>query len=151
MFYNHIHIQTHAEHNQTQHTNLNERTHFLTKIYLLHPTFERDMLAVYERRAEDGDRLLYWPSSTSFSSWLGLLNQRSLRAQSPLSGAGSQLVILSPTDVFFKIPKFSAHRFWAWHHSHSSRISYLGFIMTIVIVISSAHERRLYPMSVHLN
>ena len=27
----------------------------------------------------------------------------------------------------------------------------LGFIMTIVIVISSAHERKLYPMCVHLN
>ena len=30
-------------------------------------------------------------------------------------------------------------------------ISYLGFIMTIVIVISSVRERKLYPMSVHLN
>ena len=57
----------------------------------------------------------------------------------------------NPTDVFFKIPKFSAHRFRAWRHSHSSFISYLGFVMTIVIVISSANERKLYPMSVHLN
>ena len=37
-------------------------------------------------------------SSTSFSSWLGLHNRGSLRAQSPPSAAGSQLGILSPTD-----------------------------------------------------
>ena len=53
--------------------------------------------------------------------------------------------------LFFKIPKISAHRFRTWRHSHSSPISYLGFIMTIVIVISSTRKRRLYPMSVHLN
>ena len=53
-----------------------------------------------------------------------------------------------PTNAFFKISKFSGHRF---RHSHSTLISYLGFIMTIVIVISSGHERKLYPMFVHLN
>ena len=37
-------------------------------------------------------------SSTSFSSWQGLLNRGSLRAQSPLSAAGSHSGILSPTD-----------------------------------------------------
>ena len=37
-------------------------------------------------------------SSTSLSSWLVLLNRGSLRAQSPLSGAGSHFGILSPTD-----------------------------------------------------
>ena len=37
-------------------------------------------------------------SSTSSSSWLGLLNRGSLRAQSPLSAASSQFGILSPTD-----------------------------------------------------
>ena len=47
---------------------------------------------------------------------------------------------------FFKILKFSAHLFWAWRHPHSSFISCLGFIMTMVIVISFAHERKLYPM-----
>ena len=56
-----------------------------------------------------------------------------------------------PTDVFFKIFKFSAHCFRAWRHSQSSLIFYLGFIMTIVIVISSMRERKLYPVSVHLN
>ena len=37
-------------------------------------------------------------SSTSSSSWLGLLSCGSLRAQSPLSVTGSQFGILSPTD-----------------------------------------------------
>ena len=37
-------------------------------------------------------------SSTSSSSWLGLLNRGSLRAQSPQSAADSQSGILSPTD-----------------------------------------------------
>ena len=37
-------------------------------------------------------------SSTSFSSWLGLLNRGSLKAQSPLSATGSHFGILSPTD-----------------------------------------------------
>ena len=37
-------------------------------------------------------------SSTSFSSWLGLLNRGSLKAQSPLSAAGAQFGILSTTN-----------------------------------------------------
>ena len=37
-------------------------------------------------------------SSTSFTSWLGLLNRGSLRAQSPQSAAVSHFDILSPTD-----------------------------------------------------
>ena len=52
----------------------------------------------------------------------------------------------TPNWRVFKIFKFSAYLFRAWRHSHSSHISYLGFIMTIVIVISFAHERKLYPM-----
>ena len=52
----------------------------------------------------DKDGLLYWPkffldhNSTSFASWLGLLNRGPLSTQSPLSGAGSHFGILSPTD-----------------------------------------------------
>ena len=51
----------------------------------------------------DKDGLLYWPklflnhSSTSFASWVWLLNRGSMRAQSPLSGACSHFGILSPT------------------------------------------------------
>ena len=63
------------------------------------------MLVVCERWAGDGDRLLRIDpsysdhSSTSFASWLGLLNRGSLRARSPLSAAGSHFGILSPTDT----------------------------------------------------
>ena len=52
----------------------------------------------------DKDGLLYWPkfflahSSTSFTSWLWLLNWGSLRGQSLLSAAGSHFGILFPTD-----------------------------------------------------
>ena len=82
----------------------NERTHFFLKIYLSHFILERVMFVVCERWAGDRDRLLYWPkfflahSSTSFSSWLGLLNRGSQRAQSPLSAAGSHFGILSSTN-----------------------------------------------------
>ena len=48
--------------------------------------------------------------------------------------------------LFSKSSNSQDHCFQAWRHSHSSPISYLGFIMTIVIVISFAHERKLYPM-----
>ena len=57
----------------------------------------------------------------------------------------------TPNSSFSKSSNFQDHRFRAWRHSHSSLIYYLGFIMTIVIVISFAHERKLYLMSVHLN
>ena len=50
------------------------------------------------------------------------------------------------TQSFSKFSNSQDHRFRAWRHSHSSPISYVGFIMTIVIVISFAHERKLYPM-----
>ena len=59
-----------------------------------------DFLCVWEMSG-DKDGRLYWPklfldhSSTSFASWLGLLKLGSLRAQSPLSGAGSHFGILS--------------------------------------------------------
>ena len=55
------------------------------------------MLVVCERWAGDGDRLLYWPSSTSLWSWLGCSTVGHWpRAQSPLSATGSQFSILSP-------------------------------------------------------
>ena len=50
------------------------------------------------------------------------------------------------TDSFSKSSNSRDHRFRAWHHSHSSPIFYLRFIMTIVIVISFAHECKLYPV-----
>ena len=51
-----------------------------------------DVCCVWEM-SEDKDGLLYWPkfffdhSSSSFASWLGLLNRGSLRAQSPQSAS----------------------------------------------------------------
>ena len=51
-----------------------------------------------------------------------------------------------PTDSFSKSSNSQDRRFRAWRHSQSSPISYLGFIMTIVIVIFFTHERKLYPM-----
>ena len=53
--------------------------------------------------------------------------------------------------LFFKILKFSAHLCWAWCHPDSSPIFWLGFIMTITIVISFACKHKLYPMIVHLD
>ena len=50
---------------------MNERTCVFIK-NLSHFILERAMVVVCERWAGDGDRLLYWPSSTSISSWLGV-------------------------------------------------------------------------------
>ena len=58
---------------------MNERTHFFTKIYLSHFILERvDVYVECERWVETGSSLDH--SSTSSTSWLGLLNQGSLRA-----------------------------------------------------------------------
>ena len=59
--------------------------------------------------------------------WLYYLTQQTRCAsRSPLfdwPGPESDL------NIFFKITKFSAHRFRAWRHSHPSPISYLGFLL----------------------
>ena len=87
-------------------TSMNERKHFLIKKYNLSLVIlERVMLVVCERWVGDRDWLLYWPkfflthSSTSSSSYLGLLNRGSLRVQSPQSAAGSHFGIFSPTNL----------------------------------------------------
>ena len=84
---------------------MNERTRFFIKKYISHTLFSKGlMFLVCERWVGDADRLLHNDpnssdhSSTPFSSWLGLLNRESLRAQSPLSAAGFHFGILSPTD-----------------------------------------------------
>ena len=52
----------------------------------------------------------------------------------------------TPNWPFFsKSSNSQDHHFRAWRHSHSSPISYLGFIMTIVIVISFVHEYKTVP------
>ena len=83
---------------------MNERTHFFIKIYLtLYSRKGWCWLCVRGELEAGTDCYILTQSSsghssTSFSSWLGLLNRGSLRAQSPLSAAGSQFGILSPTD-----------------------------------------------------
>ena len=83
---------------------MNERTHFFIKISLLHFILERvDVGCMWEVSWRRGQTATYRPSSSdhsssSFSSWLGLLHLGSLRVQSPLSAVGSHFGILSPTD-----------------------------------------------------
>ena len=50
-----------------------------------------------------------------------------------------------PTDSFSKSLNSQDHRLPAWRHSHSCLISYLGFIMTIVVAIFFAGERKTVP------
>ena len=85
-----------------------------------------DVCCVWEMSG-DKDGLLYWPnffldiSSTSFASWLGLLNRGSLRAQSPQS----------------------ASWFSHWHPASD----YLKPSGTLVILFSNVH---LLPLFFHL-
>ena len=94
------------KHNQTQYTNFNERTNtLLYKNIISHIWFSKGWWLLCVRDdLETGTDCYIEPSlsrdhsSTSSSSWLVLLNRWSLRAQSPLSAAGSHFDILSPTD-----------------------------------------------------
>ena len=47
--------------------------------------------------------------------------------------------------LFSKSSNSQDHLFRTWRHPHSSNIPYLGFIMTMVIVISFAHEHKTAP------
>ena len=79
----------------------NEYTFFIKSLTLY---FRKGDLCCAWEMSGDKDGLLYWPkfffdhSSTPSSSWLGLLNRGSLRAQSPQSVIGSYFGILSPSD-----------------------------------------------------
>ena len=91
-------------------TSMNERTHFFIKIYLSHFILERiDVSVLCERWVETGTDCYIDPTSaldhstlcylqestsTSSSSWLGLLNQGSLRLTA-LSGVFSVCKLLS--------------------------------------------------------
>ena len=78
---------------------MNERTHFFIKRYLLHFILERvDVDCVWEMSWRRGQTAIL-TQQYLFHIWVaGLLNRGSLRAQSPLSAAGSQFGILSPID-----------------------------------------------------
>ena len=56
-----------------------------------------------------------------------------------------------PTHSFSKSSNSQGHLFWARRHPHSSPNSRLGFIMTMLIVISFAHERKPAPNDYALN
>ena len=73
---------------------MNERTHFFIKIYLSHFILKRvDVGCVWEVSWRRGQTVILTQSSshdhssTSSSSWLGLLNHGSLRATSPHSAS----------------------------------------------------------------
>ena len=77
---------------------------------------------------------------------------------STLCPNGRELNCLPPwSNVYHQLTLFSKslnsqdHHFRAWRHPHSSLISCLGFIMTIVIVISFARERKTAPNDYALN
>ena len=84
----------------------NERTNtLLYKNIISHTLFSKGwwLLCVRNELETGTDRYIdpkffFEHSSTSSWSWLGLLNRVSLRAQSPLSAAGSHFGILTPTD-----------------------------------------------------
>ena len=85
-------------------TNFNERTNTLLykNIYLSHFILERvDVGCVWEMSRRRWQTAIL-TQQYFFLILAGWLNRGSLRAQSPLSAAGSQLGILSPTDCFSK-------------------------------------------------
>ena len=53
--------------------------------------------------------------------------------------------------IFFKIFQILSPSLLTWHHPHSSFFSCLGFIMTMVIVISFARERKQHQLTTHPN
>ena len=133
---------------------MNERTHFFIKMYLSYFILERVDVGCVEKWIGDGHRLLHIDpsspdhSSTSFSSWLGFLNRGSLRAQIPLSAAGSHAGILSPTasncnwlkpsvswlyfcltPTFFRCSSAYLHRCISWLTARS-RVNMLPIIQT---------------------
>ena len=102
----HVCINKSMRKQSTGYDDFNERTNTLLykNINLSHFILEMGDVSCVWEVSRDKDGLLFWPkfflahSSTSFSSWLGLLNCGSLRAQNPLSAAGSHFGILSLTD-----------------------------------------------------
>ena len=67
---------------------------------------------------------------------------------------GTQLLhtmVGTQVNLLSKSSKFSAYLFCSWHHPHSSLISCLGFIMTMVIVISFARKCKPHQLTPHLS
>ena len=78
--------------------------------YISHTLFSKGLMwVVCERWAGDGDRLLYWPCSTFFSSSLGcstVVHREPKALCLPLALNSASCLQLT---VFQKMPKFSAH------------------------------------------
>ena len=110
VLYSHIHIHIHNTNISGNIVNnnddFNERTNTLLYKNISLTLYSRKgwcWLCVRDELETGTDWYILTPSSsdhssTSSSFWLGLLNRGSLRAQSPLSAAGSHFGILSPTD-----------------------------------------------------
>ena len=93
------------KHSQPIMMNFNERMNTLLykNISLTLYSWKGDVSCVWEVSWRRRQTTILTPSSsdhsiTSFSFWLGLLNHGSLKAESPLSAAGSHFGILSPTN-----------------------------------------------------
>ena len=81
--------------------NFNERTNtVLYKNIISHTLFLKGRCWLRVRDEWRQGRTAILTQQYFFLILAGLLNRESLRAQSPLSAAGSQFGILSPTDVF---------------------------------------------------
>ena len=83
---------------------------------------------------------LHGPSQLSNSQ----LHGRELNSLCPKAETKSSYMARShlPTNVFFKIPKFSAHRFQAWRHSHSSPFPIWGLLWQLWLS---------YPLCISIN
>ena len=82
------------------------------------------------------------------------LNGRELSSRCP-NGRDSIVCLHGPistsTDSFSESSYSYDHLLRAWRHPHSSSISCLGFIMTMVMVISFVSERKTVPNDYALN
>ena len=63
--------------------------------------------------------------------------------KNPITSSTVQIQL--STDSFSKSSNSQDHLFRAWRHLHSSPFPVWGIIMTMVIVISFAHERKTAP------
>ena len=102
--YSHIHTNLSRNIIRKLYTNFNERTNtLLYKNIISHTLFSKGWCRLCVRdELETGTDCYIDPSSSDHcstsSSWLGLLNRGSLRAQSPQSAAGSHFGTFTPTN-----------------------------------------------------
>ena len=73
------------------------------------------------------------PKNTTTSSILNCMTKSTICLHGPMS---------TIKLLFFKNLQISDQLFQSWRHLHSSPISSIGFIMTVVIVISFVDERK---------